>query len=166
MTIPQTPLEEYLALAGRENKDLERRLLASRIPLRLAYTALDGTPRIIPHSFEARGKRIVVACDAGAARVEAMRRNPSVAMCIDTDEPPYRLLLMRGEAQVKVVNGLPAVFTRIIKRYYGANAVSYLEQAKTRFPRMALISIDVTWRKTFAYETEFVDLEQPLDQRR
>ena len=42
-----------------------------------------------------------------AARVPALRHNPAVALTIDTEVHPPKILLLRGRAELDVVEGIP-----------------------------------------------------------
>ena len=46
------------------DSDMAKRLLNSKIPARLAYTAKDGTPRVIPTWFHWDGSELVMALPA------------------------------------------------------------------------------------------------------
>lgn len=83
--------------------DLARRLLASTIPARYAFTALDGTPRIVASWFEWTGEEFVLPTfisaphvSHAAYRVRALRANPEVAISIDTESSPPEVLSIRG----------------------------------------------------------------------
>jgi nitroimidazol reductase NimA-like FMN-containing flavoprotein (pyridoxamine 5'-phosphate oxidase superfamily) len=74
-----------------------RRLLAWAIHARVAYTAKDGTPRIVPTWFQWTNGELVMPTyiqaphipAPGARRLAALRARPAVAVSIDTDsEPP------------------------------------------------------------------------------
>ncbi len=84
------------------------RLLGSANPARLAYVALDGTPRVVPVGFLWNGEKMVVGTVPGSAKVAALRANPAVAVTIDTSPPtwPPNVLLLRGTATVTVVKGV------------------------------------------------------------
>ena len=85
-------------------------LLNSTTPGRLAYTALDGTPRVVPIWFVWTGTDIVMGSPPESAKVAAMRKNPRVAFEIDTNEWPYKVLSVRGNVTVEVVDGLTAEY--------------------------------------------------------
>jgi len=77
--------------------ELAQRLLAAPIPARLAFIALDGTPRVVPTWFHWTGQDLVMPTyTAGpnigvrhpAARLAALRARPDVAVTIDTDTFP------------------------------------------------------------------------------
>ena len=101
------------------DEPVAQRLLASTEYARLAYLALDGTPRLIPTLFHWNGSGIVLTGFATAARRRAIRANPSVAVTIDTAGPPPEVLQLRGAAEVQVVPGLVDEYELAHKRYYG-----------------------------------------------
>jgi Pyridoxamine 5'-phosphate oxidase len=88
------------------NQPLARELLGSAIPARLAYNGLDGFPRVVPIGFHWNGAELVVATVSYAPKVKALLANPKVALTIDTAEPPWHILLVRGTASVEIVDGV------------------------------------------------------------
>src|ERR687887_1049854 len=88
-------------------KPLSQELLASGIPARLAYTAVDGDPRAIPIGFLWTGSRIEMYTVPTSAKVKALQTNPRVAITIDTAAFPPNVLLVRGSASLEVVDGVP-----------------------------------------------------------
>src|SRR5690349_20587609 len=67
------------------NRPYAQELIASRIPARIAYTALDGTPRVIPCNYLWNGSAVVLASAATSPKVSALRANPRVAISIDSE---------------------------------------------------------------------------------
>ncbi len=63
------------------------RLLESANPARLAYIALDATPRVVPVGFFWNGATLTVGTVPGSAKVGALKANPFVAVTIDTSPP-------------------------------------------------------------------------------
>ncbi|HWD54204.1 MAG TPA: pyridoxamine 5'-phosphate oxidase family protein [Acidimicrobiales bacterium] len=113
--------------------ELAQQLLGSSIPARLAFVALDGTPRVVPTWFEWNGAEIVMGTyvagpNAGirhpAARVAALRANPAVALTIDTDRFPSQSLAMRGRAEIDEVDGLAPEYAASARRYLGDSAAA------------------------------------------
>ena len=86
---------------------IAQELLGSSTPARLAYTGLDGGPRVVPVGFHWDGTRMVVGTVPRSAKVAALRRDPRVAITIDVTGPPPRVLLVRGTAQLETVDGVP-----------------------------------------------------------
>jgi hypothetical protein len=118
--------------------ELARQLLRSSIPARLAYVAADGTPRVVPTWFEWNGTEVVMATyvagpDAGirhpAARLAALRTNPSVALTIDTEDFPPRSLAIRGHAEIHEVEGLVPEYVASAHRYLGDDGAAALVAA-------------------------------------
>jgi hypothetical protein len=113
--------------------DLARELLQSAIPARLAFVWTDGTPRVIPTWFHWTGSEVVmVTFLAGprigvrhpAARLEALRANPRVALTIDTDNWPPRSLTIRGTADINEVEGIAPEYAAAARRYLGEEAAA------------------------------------------
>jgi nitroimidazol reductase NimA-like FMN-containing flavoprotein (pyridoxamine 5'-phosphate oxidase superfamily) len=88
------------------NRPRSRELLARDLT-RLAYIAKDGTPRNVPIGFIWNGTEIVMCTATNAAKAPALRRNPVVALTIDTEVHPPKTLLIRGRAELDVVDGIP-----------------------------------------------------------
>jgi hypothetical protein len=101
------------------DEDVAQRLLASTEYARLAYIALDGTPRVIPTLFHWNGSEIVLPGFATAARLRAIRANPAIAVTIDVAGPPPQVLQLRGTADIDVVPDLIEEYELAHKRYYG-----------------------------------------------
>jgi hypothetical protein len=58
-------------------------LLRSSIPVRLAYTGLDGAPRVVAPGFHWDGERFVICTIPGSPEVRALDADPRVAPTID-----------------------------------------------------------------------------------
>ena len=88
------------------NRPLSQELLARDLT-RLAYVARDGTPRNVPIGFTWNGSEIVMCTPKNAPKLPALRSNPTVALTIDTEVHPPKTLLIRGRAELDVVDGIP-----------------------------------------------------------
>jgi nitroimidazol reductase NimA-like FMN-containing flavoprotein (pyridoxamine 5'-phosphate oxidase superfamily) len=73
-----------------------RELLASTIPARLAYIGTDGTPRVIPIWFHWNGAEFVLGTPPKAPKLKALAKNPRVALTIDDNSFPHKVLMVRG----------------------------------------------------------------------
>jgi len=113
--------------------DMARELLQAAIPVRMAYIAPDGTPRVVASWFHWTGSEIVMATYlAGpavgirhpAARVAALRANPRVALTIDTEANPPQGLSIRGNAEITEVDGLAPEYAESARRYLGQEAAA------------------------------------------
>ena len=88
------------------NRPYSRELLARDLT-RLAYVAKDGTPRTVPIAFTWNGTEIVLCTTKNAPKLAALRHNPAVALTIDTESHPPKILLIRGTAELHPTDGIP-----------------------------------------------------------
>jgi hypothetical protein len=131
-----------------------RTLLQATIPARLAYVALDGTPRVVPMQFHWTGEEIVVHCWPDDPKAAALRAHPAVALTIDTAEPPYNVLQVRGTAAVAIVGGVPPELVAAASRYAGPEAgQAWGEQVARLSPQTVQIRIRPTWVDVLDFET-------------
>jgi hypothetical protein len=128
-------------------------LFQARIPARVAYTALDGTPRVVPMQFHWTGDAVVVNCWPDDPKVAALQARPAVALTIDTAEPPFRVVQLRGTATVDVVDGPPPEMLAASTRYMGPEAgEAWVEQAARLSPHMVRIGIRPSWVDVLDFE--------------
>jgi hypothetical protein len=128
-------------------------LLHSTIPARLAYVALDRTPRIVPTWFSWTGHELVMGTFVSAphvtepaSRPRSLRANPAVAVAIDTNEFPPHALSLRGNAVVSEHDGVVAEYADAARRYLGAEAsAEYLAMLDDPATVMARIAVKPTW---------------------
>jgi Pyridoxamine 5'-phosphate oxidase len=133
-----------------------RRLLASANPARLAYTARDGTPRVVPVAFSWTGTTVVVGTVPGSAKVAALQADPAVALTIDTSPPawPPNVLLVRGTAEVSLVDGVFPEYVEAARKVTPAEVFPAWEAGvHALYDRMARIDITPTWATVHDFET-------------
>jgi hypothetical protein len=129
-------------------------LLQATIPARVAYIALDGTPRVVPMQFHWTGEEIVLSCWPDDYKVAAIQAHPEVALTIDTAEPPFRVLQIRGTAIVTLVDGPSPEMEAASIRYMGEEAGrGWIEQAARLSPQTARIGVRPTWVDGLDFET-------------
>src|SRR3954453_23450292 len=88
-------------------KPYAQQLLNGPEPARLAYDGLDGGPRVVPIGFWTENERVLMATVPRSPKVAALRKNPKVALTIDQSAFPPKVLLIRGTAEVELVEGVP-----------------------------------------------------------
>src|SRR4051812_45967078 len=133
--------------------DLAQRLLSSTIPARYAYTATDGTPRIVASWYVWTGEELVLPTfisaphvSHAAYRVRSLRANPGVAVSIDTESSPPQVLSLRGNPEITEIDGVPAEYAEAAQRFLGdEQAAGYLAQIDRPGTRMARIAVRATW---------------------
>jgi hypothetical protein len=148
------------------NDPLARELMQSNIPARLAYTGLDGCPRVVPLAFHWDGAEFVVGTAPHAAKVRALMANPKVALTIDTNTFPPHALLVRGTATVEVVAGVPPEFLAGARKQVGEERWPAFEsQARALYKQMARIAIVPEWAKLLDFETRLPRAVEQLIKR-
>jgi Pyridoxamine 5'-phosphate oxidase len=98
------------------NRPFSQELLARDIA-RLAYVAKDGTPRNVPIAFTWNGSEIVMCTVKNAPKLPSLHDNPAVALTIDTEVHPPKILLIRGRAELDYVDGIPDEYLTINGTY-------------------------------------------------
>jgi hypothetical protein len=135
-------------------KPISQELLASEIPARLAYVGLDGDPRVIPVGFLWTDGRIVVGTVPASAKVEALQQNPRVALTIDTQGYPPKVLLIRGAATVEIVDGVHPDYIEASRKIVPADKFAGWEAGvRALYASMAMITITPDWAKLLDFET-------------
>ncbi|GAA3282645.1 pyridoxamine 5'-phosphate oxidase family protein [Dactylosporangium vinaceum] len=136
-------------------RPIARELLGSSIPARLAYTGADGDPRVIPMGFWWTGERLVMATVPKAAKVNALRRHPRVALTVDTEAQwPPRVLLVRGAARLELVDGVPDEYVEASRKLVPAEQFEGWHQGVLAlYTQMIVITVEPDWAKLLDFET-------------
>ena len=136
------------------NRPLSQELLARDLT-RLAYVAKDGTPRSIPIGFSWNGSEIVMCTPKNAPKLHALRHNPAVALTIDTEVHPPKILLVRGRAELDVVDGIPDEFLEMNGSYTMTpeQRVEWEAGVRSLYDGMVRIVVTPTWAKLIDFET-------------
>ena len=131
-----------------------RQLLQATIPARLAYIALDGTPRVVPMQFHWTGEDVVLCCWPDDPKTAALQAHPEVALSIDTSEPPFMVLQIRGAAAVTIVDGVPPELEAAAIRNMGPEAGrGFAEQAGRLSPQIVRIAVRPAWVDVLDFQT-------------
>jgi PPOX class probable F420-dependent enzyme len=130
------------------------KLLHSTIPARLAYSWMDGAPRVVPVWFHWTGEQFVIGSPARAPKLKALAADPNVALTIDDTAWPYSVLLVRGTAEVEMLDDVVPEYVRSAERYFGAEQGQAWASTLRGNP-MARIAITPTWVAILDFETRF-----------
>ena len=131
-------------------------LLHSKIPARLAYIALDGTPRVIPIWFHWNGSQIVMATPPKAPKLKSLKKNPKVSLTIDDNTFPHKVLLIRGTATLEPVEGIVPEYEMAAARYFDPKlAQAWLTQLRALISSMVRIVITPEWVGLLDFEQRF-----------
>lgn len=145
------------------------RELLERDITRLAYVAQDGTPRVVPIGFSWNGTHVVMCTTANAPKVPALRRNPAVALTIDTEVHPPTILLIRGTAELDVVDGIPEEYLEANTSYQmtAEQRVEWEAEVRSLYvDGMVRIVVTPTWAKLIDFENTLPSAVEELVQRR
>ena len=131
-------------------------LLQSKIPARLAYIGMDGTPRVVPIWFHWNGREIVMASPPKAPKLKALAKNPRVALTIDENGFPPKVLLIRGSARLEPVEGIVPEYVASAERYFEPElAKTWLSQLRTMVSSMVRITVNPEWVGLLDFEERF-----------
>jgi hypothetical protein len=131
-------------------------LLHSKIPARLAYVATDGTPRVIPIWFHWNGQEIVMASPPKAPKLKSLAKNPKVAITIDDNTFPHKVLLIRGTARLEPVEGIVPEYIAAADRYFDPElAKGWLTQLRGLVTSMVRITVTPEWVGLLDFQTRF-----------
>lgn len=150
------------------NRPLSRELLARDLT-RLAYVAKDGTPRNVPIAFSWNGTEIVLCTTKNAPKLPALRANPMVALTVDTESHPPKILLVRGRAELDYVDGIPDEYLEMNGSYEMTPQQRVEWEAEIRslyVDGMVRIVVTPTWAKLIDFETTLPSAVEELAQRR
>ena len=149
------------------NRPISRELLARDLT-RLAYVAKDGTPRSIPIGFTWNGSAIVMCTAKNAAKVRSLRHNSAVALTINTEEHPPRILLIRGRAELDVVEGIPDEYLEMNGTYKMTpeQRVEWEADVRSLYDGMVRIVVTPTWAKLIDFETTLPTAVEELVRQR
>ncbi|MFD8306933.1 pyridoxamine 5'-phosphate oxidase family protein [Streptomyces sp. NPDC059690] len=136
------------------SRPISRELLARDV-CRLAYVTKDGTPRNIPIAFTWNGAQIVLCTTKNAPKLPSLRRNPQVALTIDTEVHPPKILLIRGRAELDVVDGIPEEYLKMNGSYRMTpeQRVEWEAEVRSLYDGMVRIVITPTWTKLIDFDT-------------
>lgn len=111
----------------------------------LAYTGIDGAPRVAPVGYVVRDGRFITCSASEAEKVGALRADPRVALTVDTLEP-LGCLLVRGTAEVEIVEGIPEEYLAASRRGIPPERLDDFEaQVRGLYDEMARIVVTPTW---------------------
>jgi Pyridoxamine 5'-phosphate oxidase len=135
---------------------IAQELLRSNIPARLAYVWTDGTPRVIPIWFHWDGKQFVLASPPKAPKLKALAKNPKVALTIDDNTFPHKVLLVRGTARLEKLEGIVPEYAVAAERYFGRQAgQAWVKQLGSMVSTMVRIVVSPEWVGLLDFQKRF-----------
>src|ERR1039457_5533885 len=133
-----------------------KQLLQSSIPARLAYVWTDGTPRVIPIWFHWNEREFVMGTPPKAPKLKALAKNPKVALTIDDNTFPHKVLLVRGTARLQTVKGIVPEYAAAAERYFGPEqGKAWVAQLGQMVSSMVRITVTPDWVGLLDFQTRF-----------
>jgi PPOX class probable F420-dependent enzyme len=130
-------------------------LLQSTAPAHLAYNWTDGTPRVVPIWFHWTGEEIVMGTPPAAPKLKALANDAPVAITIDSAEWPYKVLYVRGTAEVTMVQGVVPEYAEAAKRYFGeTEGRAWVDQMPADV-QMGRVAVRPEWVAVLDFTTRF-----------
>ena len=149
------------------NKPISQEML-NRDLARLAYIAKDGTPRVVPIGFTWNGSEVVMCTPTNAPKLASLRQNPAVALTIDTEVHPPNILLIRGEAVLDEVEGIPDEYLQASGTYRMTpeQRVEWESEVRSLYDSMVRIVVKPTWAKLIDFDETLPTPVEELVRRR
>jgi hypothetical protein len=103
-----------------------------------------------------------------APKLASLRRNPAVALTIDTEVHPPKILLIRGRAELDVVDGIPEEYLRMNGSYQmtAEQRVEWEAEVRSLYDGMVRVVVTPTWVKLIDFETTLPTPVEELVRRR
>jgi len=103
-----------------------------------------------------------------APKLPALRKNPTVALTIDTEVHPPKILLIRGRAELDVVEGIPDEYLEASGTYEMTpeQRVEWEAGIRSLYDGMVRIVVTPTWAKLIDFETTLPSAVEELARQR
>ena len=170
--MPETPTLTHHRGTRGDVADILKKPIAqemlARDLVRLAYVAKDGTPRVVPIAFTWNGTEVVMCTTPNAPKVASLRSNPAVALTIDTEVHPPKILLLRGEAVLDEVEGIPDEYLQMNGTYgmTPEQRVEWEAEVRSLYDSMVRIVVKPTWAKVIDFHETLPTAVEELVRRR
>lgn len=146
---------------------IAQQLLRDEPILHLSYTGPDGGPRVIPIGYVWDGATFQLWTIPGSPKVPALRADPRVAITIDIAGPPPRVLLVRGQATLVTVDGVPDGYLEASHRTMPPEArAGFDTQVRALYEQMTVITITPEWARLLDFETTLPSAIEELVRQR
>jgi nitroimidazol reductase NimA-like FMN-containing flavoprotein (pyridoxamine 5'-phosphate oxidase superfamily) len=145
------------------SRPIAQELLTGPHLARLAYTGLDGAPRVVPIGFLWNGRELDMWTAVGSAKVKALAADPRAALTIDTAGIPPRVLLVRGTATLTTHQGVPDGFIEAAPKTVPPDQLEgWTAGVHALYDSMVQVSVTPSWVKLLDFETTIPSAVQEL----
>ncbi len=102
--------------------------------VRVCTVSKSGMPHVIPlcYKFQPDDGTFFLSTGADSVTVKNLARGSAISLCIDDDEPPFRAVVVEGEADVSEVLGTDHEGLKIvIDQFFGQDAWDRYKETPT-----------------------------------
>ena len=111
---------------------------------------------MVPIWFHWNGKEIVLGTPPEAPKVRAVSPGAKVALSIDSNTWPYKVLQIRGTAEAETVAGVVPEYALAAERYLGVDeGRAWIKQVAGMFSHMVRIVVKPEWVAVLDFEQRF-----------
>ena len=111
---------------------------------------------MIPVWFHWTGAEFVIGTPPKAPKLKALAKNSRVALTIDDNSFPHKVLMIRGTARLEPVNGIVPEYAAAAERYFGPEqGKAWIAQLAQMVSSMVRITITPEWVGLLDFETRF-----------
>jgi hypothetical protein len=111
---------------------------------------------VIPIWFHWNGSEFVMGTPPKAPKLKALVKNPKVALTIDDNNFPHRVLLVRGIAKTETVEGIMPEYAIAAERYFGRDQGRiWIQQLGTMLSKMVRVTVRPEWVGLLDFQTRF-----------
>jgi hypothetical protein len=152
----ETPMSTEHGHLELLNDPVAQKLLNSTKVAHLAYTWDDGTPRVVPIWFTWNGTEMVMGSPNKFPKAHAITEGAHVAISIDDDTWPYKVLLIRGIAHVSVIDGVAPEYAEAAEHYFGEEqGKGWITTVGQLSPQMFRLAVTPEWVGLLDFEQRF-----------
>lgn len=106
-------------------------LLRKPLIVHVATVMADGTPQVTPVWIDTDGTDVVFNTAKGRVKHRNIVRNPAVALSLVDDENPYRMIEIRGDAEL-TEEGADDHIDFLAKKYLGEDKYPFRQPGEER----------------------------------
>jgi hypothetical protein len=111
---------------------------------------------VVPIWFHWNGREFVFGTPPKAPKLKALAKNPKVAITIDDNAFPHKVLQVRGTVVLETVAGIIPEYALAAERYFGREqGQAWLTQLKPMVDRMVRIRLTPEWVGLLDFQTRF-----------
>ena len=130
-------------------KEMDDFLCEPRVA-RVASTNANSSPHIVPfvYLFNPEDGTFFISTGADSVTTHNLRRNPSVSVCVDDGEYPFRAVIVEGETQVSKIMGTDHEGQKkLVDHFYGPDMwADWVKLPRAQKVRVRLTIVPKKWK--------------------